>query len=74
MLKRGGLDDIFSHTFVKSGSPSLTRGMEGKVRSGFMMSVPFCRVKRLDMTTKRSEVFFTGRKRLRGTFMPASKT
>ena len=66
--------NTFAHppkcTFVKSGSPSLTRGMEGKVRSGFMISVPFWRVKRLDMTTRRSEVFFTGRKRLRGTLTP----
>ena len=66
--------NTFAHppkrTFVKSGSPSLTRGMEGKVRSGFMISVPFCKVKRLDMTTRRSEVFFTGRKRLRGTLTP----
>ena len=57
-------------TLVKSGSPSLTSGMEGKVRSGFIMSVPFLRVKRFDMTTKRSEVFFTGRNRRRGTLIP----
>ena len=30
-------------------------------------------MKRLDITTRRSEVFFTGRKRLRGTLIPERK-
>ena len=64
------LQEHLELTLVKSGSPNLTSGMEGKVRSGFIMSVPFLRVKRLDMTTKRSEVFFTGRNRRRGTLIP----
>lgn len=58
------------HTLVKSGSPSLTRGREGYTLAGFITRVPFFMSNRLDITSKRSEVFFTGRNRLLGTLMP----
>ena len=38
-----------------------------------MLREPALREYRLDMTSKRSEVFFTGKNRVRGTFMPVNR-
>ena len=40
------------------------------LRLGLRTKLPSRNMKRLDMTTRRSEVFLTGRNRLRGTLMP----
>lgn len=50
--------------------PSLTSGVVGKERSELRVKFPFSMSYRFDMSSRRSEVFFTGRKRDRGTFMP----
>ncbi len=50
--------------------PSLTRGTDGNERSGFISNKPLRRVNKLLMTSNKSDVSFTGRKRLLGTFMP----
>lgn len=56
-------------TFVKE-LPSLTRGTVGNSRFSLIVRDPALRLYKLDITSKRSEVVFTGRKRLRGTFIP----
>lgn len=56
-------------TFVKE-LPSLTRGTVGNSRFSLMVKEPALRLYRLDITSRRSEVVLTGRKRLRGTFIP----
>lgn len=56
-------------TLVKE-HPSLTCGVVGNSLLGLMVSEPASRLYRLDMTSSRSDVVFTGRKRLRGTLMP----
>lgn len=50
--------------------PSLTCGVVGNSLLGLMVSEPASRLYRLDMTRRRSDVVLTGRKRLRGTFIP----
>lgn len=50
--------------------PSLTCGVVGNSLFGLMLSEPASRLYRLDMTRSRSDVVLTGRKRLRGTFIP----
>lgn len=59
-----------SFTLAKWLSPSFTRGVEGNIRCGDMTREPWDRLYRLDMTRSRSEVFLTGKNRLRGTFTP----
>lgn len=50
--------------------PSLTRGTVGNSRFSLMVRDPALRLYKLDITSKRSDVVLTGRKRLRGTFIP----
>ena len=57
-------------TFMKCWSPSLTKGRSGMLRAGFIFKVPCSNLNTLDMATRRSDVFFTGRKRFRGTLIP----
>lgn len=56
-------------TFVKE-LPSLTCGVVGNSLFLLMVSEPASRLYRLDITSNKSDVVFTGRKRLRGTFTP----
>lgn len=56
-------------TLVKL-SPSFTNGTVGNDRWEFMTRLPRLSVNRLDMTSKRSDVVFTGKNRRRGTLMP----
>lgn len=56
-------------TLVKE-LPSLTCGVVGNSLFLLMVRDPASRLYRLDMTSSRSEVVLTGRKRLRGTLMP----
>lgn len=56
-------------TLVKE-LPSLMCGVVGNSLFWLMVSEPASRLYRLDITSSRSEVVFTGRKRLRGTFTP----
>ncbi len=55
-------------TFLKFCSPSLTRGVDPNILSGDMLRYPCLRLYRLLMIRRRSEDFFTGRKRERGTY------
>lgn len=61
-------------TLEKWLSPSLMRGTVGKALLGLMTRVPNFMWYRLLITSSRSDVFFTGRNRLRGTLMPDDKT
>ena len=56
-------------TFLK-WSPSLTKGTDWNIRFGFMDNSPWFNAYKSDVTKKRSEVDFTGRKRERGTLTP----
>lgn len=58
-------------TLVKE-LPSLTCGVVGNSLRGLIVSDPASRLYRLDMTSSRSEVVLTGKKRLRGTLMPSA--
>jgi hypothetical protein len=58
-------------TFEKWLSPNLTRGVVGNIRWGLITSDPFLRLYKLLITSSRSDVFLTGRNRLRGTLIPA---
>lgn len=58
-------------TFEKWLSPNLTRGVVGNILWGLITSDPFLRLYKLLITSSRSDVFLTGRNRLRGTLMPA---
>lgn len=60
------------HTFEKWLSPNLTNGTVGKALKELMTNEPFCIVYKLLFTSRRSEVFLTGRNRLRGTFIPTN--
>lgn len=57
-------------TLAKWLSPSLTRGVVGNIRWGLMTSEPWSRLYRLLITSIKSDVFFTGKNRLLGTFIP----
>lgn len=57
-------------TLEKWLSPSLTRGVVGNMRWGLMTKEPWSRLYRLLITSIKSDVFFTGRNRLLGTFIP----
>lgn len=59
-----------SFTLAKWLSPSLTSGVVGNIRCGDMHSEPPFNEYKFDMTSRRSEVFLTGKKRDRGTLMP----
>lgn len=48
----------------------MTCGVVGNSLLLLMVSEPASRLYRLDITSSRSEDVFTGKKRLRGTFMP----
>ena len=50
--------------------PSLTNGTEGNERLEFITKFPRFSVNKFDMTSKRSDVVLTGRKRRRGTLIP----
>jgi len=52
----------------------LLSGTEGKDRLGFMMREPALRLYRLLITTRRSEVVFTGKNLLLGTLIPDIET
>lgn len=56
-------------TLVKE-LPSLTSGTEGNSRFSLIVRDPALRLYRLDITSRRSDVVLTGKKRLRGTFIP----
>lgn len=62
--------DKNSLTLAKWLSPNLTSGVVGNIRCGDIVSDPFLRLYKLLITKKRSEVFFTGKNRLLGTFIP----
>jgi hypothetical protein len=55
-------------TLVKL-APSLTSGTEGNERCTFITKFPRLSVNKLDITSKRSDVVLTGRKRRRGTLI-----
>jgi len=57
-------------TLAKSLSPSFTNGVVGNILKGLIDNDPLRIWYKLLITNKRSEVFFTGKKRLRGTFIP----
>jgi hypothetical protein len=65
------LPEVHELTFEKKLSPSFTRGVVGNIRCGLITSEPFLRLYKLLITSSRSDVFLTGRNRLRGTLMPA---
>ncbi len=52
--------------------PSLTSGTEGNERWAFITKFPRLSVNKFDITSKRSDVVLTGRKRRRGTLIPNS--
>lgn len=60
---------FWEFTFVKE-LPSLTRGTVGNSRFSLMVKDPALRLYKFDITSRRSDVVLTGRKRLRGTFIP----
>lgn len=66
---------ICCECFIRCGTlvkelPSLTWGVVGNSRLLLMVRDPASRLYRLDITSRRSDVVLTGRKRLRGTLMP----
>jgi hypothetical protein len=54
-------------------SPSLTSGTVGNERCRFITKLPRVSVNKFDITSKRSDVVFTGKKRRRGTLIPKQK-
>ena len=52
---------------------SLTSGTEGNERCWFITKIPRLIVNKFDITSNKSDVVLTGRKRRRGTFMPGKK-
>ena len=61
-------------TFEKCISPNFTSGRVGILRAGFLTKVPSFSLNKLDITTSKSDVFLTGRNRLRGTLTPKDQT
>lgn len=61
--------NVAQATFLKE-VPSLTRGTDGKERSGFISRKPLLRLYRLLMMIRRSEVVFTGKNLRLGTLTP----
>lgn len=59
-----------SFTLAKWFSPNFTKGVVGNIRCGDITKLPFFRLYKLDMTKSKSDVFFTGKKRERGTLIP----
>lgn len=59
-----------SFTFEKWFSPNFTSGVVGNIRCGDIAKLPFFKWYKFDMTNSKSEVFFTGKKRERGTLIP----
>lgn len=57
-------------TFAKWLSPNFIRGVVGNIRWGLITNEPLRRVYKLLITSIKSEVFFTGKNLLRGTFIP----
>merc|ERR1740124_922233 len=71
---RSGMEpnlDRKSDVILKYLLPSLTRGVDGNILFGDIISAPWFRVYRLDITSNKSLVFFTGRNLDRGTFKPS---
>lgn len=60
-------------TFEKWLSPSLTKGVVGNIRCGDMVKAPLRNVYKLLITSIKSDVFFTGKNLLRGTWIPKIK-
>jgi len=48
-------------------------GVDGKLLKGLIERLPFFKLYRLLITKSKSEVFLTGKKRLRGTFKPVKR-
>lgn len=57
-------------TLLKWLSPNLTSGVVGNILCGDIIKLPPFKLYKFDMTNSRSDVFFTGKKRDRGTLMP----
>ena len=51
-------------------SPNLMSGVDGKPLRALMDRLPFFKLYKLLMTSSKSDVFLTGKKRLRGTLRP----
>ena len=60
-------------TFLKCFPVILTSGVVGNNRLWLITSVPLCISYRFDFTKNRSDVVFTGKKRLLGTLTPKKK-
>jgi len=54
-------------------APSLTSGTVGNERCLFITKLPRLSVNKLDITSNRSAVVLTGKKRRRGTLIPKQK-
>lgn len=54
--------------------PSLTSGTVGNERCLFITKLPRVSVNKLDITSKRSDVVLTGKKRRRGTLIPKERS
>ena len=59
-----------SLTFEKLKSPNLISGGVGNIRFEFIINDPLCKWYKLLITRNKSDVFFTGKNRLRGTLIP----
>lgn len=62
--------DKNSFTLLKWLSPNLINGVVGNILCGDITSEPPRRLYKLDMTSSKSDVFLTGKKRDRGTLIP----
>jgi hypothetical protein len=69
MIEKFYLKKSFFNTFAKC-PPSLTSGTDGNDRFGFISNKPFLNVNKLLITSNKSAVVLTGKKRLRGTLIP----
>lgn len=63
-------EEFYTRTFLKNGPLSCTMGTDGNCLSGLRSRRPCFMSYRFDMTSNKSEQVLTGRKRLRGTFIP----